>query len=199
MYGFAAIPNGLSEFFLDGIWHLGGRYIARGELDRLLTRPMNPLLSIVMSHIEPHGLGLLIFGIVILFTSAVNCSVSFSPILFIYLLLCSLSGTLIFFSINLIMATMAFFVVKVTEAMVLVHHVNSFSRYPISIYHKAIQFILTFIIPFAFTSYYPAAFVLGKNSNYAIGLITPLIGLVLFWIAYKFWKWGLRNYQSAGG
>lgn len=199
MYGLAAIPNGISEFFFDGIWRIGGKYIGKGELDRLLTRPIDPLLSIVMAHIEPHGLGLIIFGIAIISISGPNCSVVWSPLLVIYTLVCSISGSLIFFSINLSMATLAFFVVKVKEAMVLVHHLNSFTRYPISIYHRVIQATLTFLVPFAFTAYYPAAFILKKSGTLIYGLMSPIVGFVLLLIAYSFWKWGLKHYQSTGG
>ncbi|WP_180235705.1 ABC-2 family transporter protein [Bacillus toyonensis] len=40
-----------------------------------------------------------------------------------------------------------------------------FSRYPITIYNKVISFILTFIIPYSFTSFYPAAFFSIRGIN----------------------------------
>ena len=66
MYGIGSLSSGLSEFCLDGVWSIGGQYVRKGELDRLLTRPLNPLLSILISKMEPHGLGQIIFGMIIL-------------------------------------------------------------------------------------------------------------------------------------
>ena len=138
MYGLAAIPNGLSEFLADGVWDIGHRYIRGGELDRLMTRPMNPLLSIMAAYMEPHGLGSVLFGIGVVVVSGAHCRVNWSAASILYVMLVAVCGALIYLSINLFVATFAFFFGKVTSTMVLIHHVNSFSKYPIEIYHQAI-------------------------------------------------------------
>lgn len=197
MYGFAAVPNGLVEFFLDGIWDISDRYVIKGELDRLLTRPMNPLLSIVAAHMEPHGLGSVLFGLGVCAVTGYQLNLSLDVWKVIFFILAIVSGTMIYFGINLFIATLSFWIVNITSTMVLVHHVNSFSKYPITIYNRFIQIVLTCIIPFSFTSYYPAAYMLGKNVW--IGMITPFVSALLLLISYQFWRFGLSRYQSAGG
>jgi len=43
IYGFAQIPRGLDHVFTDNLWLLAGWLIAKGEMDRFLVRPLNPL------------------------------------------------------------------------------------------------------------------------------------------------------------
>ncbi|HEW92082.1 MAG TPA: ABC transporter permease, partial [Thermotogaceae bacterium] len=104
---------------------------------------------------------------------------------------------IIYFSINLFMATLSFWLMDVVSSMVLVHHLSEFAKYPLIIYHKAVQITLTWIIPYAFTAFFPAAFLLKKGSL-ILSFLTPAVAILIFLIAYSFWNFGLRRYQSSG-
>jgi ABC-2 type transport system permease protein len=80
---------------------------------------------------------------------------------------------------------------------------QDFTRYPISIYSRGVRIVLTFVLPFAFMNYFPAAYFLQKADagmylNPAIGLLTPAIGLAWVAASYAFWKTGLSHYQGTG-
>jgi ABC-2 type transport system permease protein len=80
---------------------------------------------------------------------------------------------------------------------------QDFTRYPITIYSRAVSFVLTFIFPFAFMNYFPATFLLQKTDNALslspqVGLLTPVVGLLWFGLAYVFWRYGLDHYQGTG-
>ena len=76
--------------------------------------------------------------------------------------------------------------------------VNDFSKYPVTIYNKAVQTIITYVIPFAFTAYFPASYFLtGKIPLFCIGG-TVIAGTVMFTLAVFVWNRGLRAYESAG-
>lgn len=198
MYGMAAACSGCSEFFLDGVWSIGGQFIRKGELDRLLTRPMNPLMSILMSKLEPHGLGQIIFGFVVMGSALMHGQMK--PLqggiwLLPLLVIC---GALIYLAINLFVASLAFFATRVMGMQVMIHHLNSFCRYPITLYPKTIQIMISWLIPFAFTSFYPASLILNKEAV-KLGYLTPVMTVGLLFFSYRFWLWGLKHYQSAGG
>jgi ABC-2 type transport system permease protein len=66
-----------------------------------------------------------------------------------------------------------------------------------------VRYVLTFLLPFAFMNYFPAAYFLGKSDAtlgfpLAIGLATPLIGLGCASLSYTFWRAGLDRYQGVG-
>lgn len=58
--------------------------------------------------------------------------------------------------------------------------------------------IITYIIPFAFTAFYPAYYILsGENQLFNIGM-TVLIAIVMMVVGVIVWNRGIRSYESAG-
>ena len=76
------------------------------------------------------------------------------------------------------------------------------SQYPISIYPKALQIILTYIIPLGWVTYYPGSEFLGKETELFVGnaaVWTSLaIGIGTFVVAAVVFNQGLKQYESAG-
>jgi ABC-2 type transport system permease protein len=80
---------------------------------------------------------------------------------------------------------------------------QEFTRYPIGIYSRGVRLFLTFVFPFAFMNYFPAAYFLRKPEGAlglppTVGLLTPLVGLTFFAAAYGFWRFGLDRYKGVG-
>lgn len=58
--------------------------------------------------------------------------------------------------------------------------------------------IITYIIPFAFTAFYPVYYILsGENPLFNIGM-TVLIAIVMMVVGVIVWNRGIRSYESAG-
>jgi ABC-2 type transport system permease protein len=74
--------------------------------------------------------------------------------------------------------------------------------YPLSIFPRGIQMLLTFLVPVGFISFYPALDFVGPNDSFALpidlALFTPAVGAVLFLLAYAIFHRGLKRYESAG-
>ena len=100
-------------------------------------------------------------------------------------------------AINLIAATSAFWTVNSHILMESVSSISEFALYPIMIYPKFIGFLLTWILPYAFVSFYPANYFLHKGLA-IYSLFSPLVAVILWIIALKVWKFGLKNYTSTG-
>ena len=81
-------------------------------------------------------------------------------------------------------------------------NMRKFAGYPISIFHKGIQILMIYVVPFAFVNYFPAQFLLRKAdmAQYPQGFmyITPVVGVGLYLLAYGFWRVSLRYYKSSG-
>ena len=72
-----------------------------------------------------------------------------------------LSGGLIFIALNLITATSAFWLWTSIPVMRVVFNFHVFAQYPLTIYHRAVGILLTWLIPYGFASFYPASYLLG--------------------------------------
>jgi ABC-2 type transport system permease protein len=80
----------------------------------------------------------------------------------------------------------------------MVYMTNDFSKYPTTIYNKFVRTFITYVVPFAFTAYYPASYFLtGENPLFCIGG-TVVASVVLFTISVLIWNRGIKAYESAG-
>jgi ABC-2 type transport system permease protein len=82
--------------------------------------------------------------------------------------------------------------------MVIFYDIADFTKQPLSIYPKTFQLVLRNVIPFAFTSYFPSAYLLGLYDPLTITIQAVGVALIRMFIAYRFWKFCLKIYESAG-
>ncbi|MGH7684372.1 MAG: ABC-2 family transporter protein, partial [Vulcanimicrobiaceae bacterium] len=172
-------------------------------IDRILVRPLNPLFQVLTTpqQIFPDEL-LMGIAVFIMATSWAAPVIDFWFVVFVPLVV--IGGALIDFSINLFVATCAFWFVKVDGLRWIAFQLQQeFTRYPISIYTKGVRLALTFLLPYAFMNYFPATFFLHKSEDALhlspqIGLLSPAIGAVTLWLAYAFWRVGLNRYEGVG-
>lgn len=197
VYGLLTIAKGIDMFFFDNLFSLGYEYIREGSFDIFMIRPISPLFQLVASYMQQDGIGLVILGIIVVTKSLLELKITLSPLNILFLIIFVICGSAILSAINLIFATTGF---KTVNSHIIMSSINSFQEfalYPIAIYPKFIGFILTWIIPFAFASFYPADYFLNKGYGY-LSVLTPVIAIVLWIIALKVWNFGLKNYSSTG-
>lgn len=198
IYGFAQIPRGIDHVFTDYIWIFSSQTILKGEFDRYLLRPLNPLFQIIAQRFQPDGIGEIIVGVVLVVMSSVKLGINYSfgkILIFLFVIICA---TLIYTAIKLAVASIAFWVKFAQSYLFMVYQLSSFAKYPVTIYPNAIKNILTYIIPFAFTGFYPGAYFLGKG-NFQTGVIlTFVVSIVSIIVAYLIWLKGISVYESCG-
>ena len=74
---------------------------------------------------------------------------------------------------------------------------HRFAYYLLTIYPRVFGFALTWIIPYGFASFYPAAYLLGRDVG-PMAWLGPLIAIVLAVVSYRVWLFGLRHYVGTG-
>lgn len=190
--------------FVFGIWHafIGGiswgaaELVDEGELDRVLVRPFNALAYLSAVYVDFHGLAEVLVGIILMIWALATISFNAWMIIpFIFLIALAL---LFILSISIIIAALSIIFVNVDAVESIVYVLMSVTSYPITVYSSGIRFMLTFIIPAAIASYWPAAVILGKESG--AGIFLAIIPVFIFFIfSLWFWNFALKRYQSAGG
>ena len=197
IYGFAQIPRGLDHLFTDNIWLVAWRLVINGDFDRYMLRPMNVFFQVIAEKLQPDALGELLIGTILVVSSILKGAVVIDGIQSFLFVISVLAGALIYTSIKLFFATFAFWIKRSGPFLQLAYEMADFAKYPTDIYHKSIQFVITWVIPFAFVAYLPAAFFLGKAQVAVIGMECGIA--LLFWgIAYGLFSYGICNYESAG-
>jgi ABC-2 type transport system permease protein len=108
------------------------------------------------------------------------------------------SAVLGFASVYLWISSLAFWTGKNRPLVWIVFRISDFRRYPFSIYSTAIRALLVTLVPLAFASFFPATFFLEREGWRAWQLASLVAGPVAFFLAYRFWEFGLSNYSSTG-
>lgn len=204
LYGLVMMSFAIGASFFFNLYRgLSGR-IRSGEFDASLTKPIHPFLHEVLSsgfnlaYISHFSLAL-----IILLLALSDLGYRFTAGSVLFLILAVTGASLLQAAILIAFSTMSFFTVGSNPlADFLMWNLYEFANYPLTIFPKALQFIITFVLPYAFISFYPAAALLGKDipAGYPACLpyLSPLAGLLLFLLSIRLWNWGLKNYKSTG-
>jgi ABC-2 type transport system permease protein len=104
----------------------------------------------------------------------------------------------IFVAVNLFFATLSFWMVDSLPIVWTIFNLSDFARYPMTIYHKGIRHLLTWVIPYGFTAFYPAAYFIKGSGYENLALLTPVVAIVSCALPYWFWNQGLRAFTSTG-
>lgn len=176
--------------------------VQKGTFDNLLTRPINPYLNLAAQQFNVGYLGHIVVSGAILTWALGNLQVAWSWSNAIFLVLALVGASLIQAAILTLLGAWSFTFVRATFLFGFAGTLRTFVTYPITIYSAAIQVMLTVVIPFAFVNFYPAAVLLDQEGQLFpgwIGWLTPVVGVLVFLIAYRVWIRGVNRYSSAGG
>jgi ABC-2 type transport system permease protein len=198
IYGFSLLPKALDHLFCDNLWMVGYSIVAKGEFDKYLTRPINPLFTVIVERFQVDALGELIVGVALIISTIGKVSIEWSIINILLFLIVLPFATLIYTGIKILTSSFAFWIKRSGQITHVFYMVNDFAKYPTTIYNNFIKTIITYIIPFAFTAFYPASYFLtGENPLFNIGL-TIVMSCILMVIAVLIWNKGVSAYESAG-
>lgn len=196
LYGLAVMSHALSMLFFVQGWFMG-YYVIEGEFDRFLLRPLSVLYQFFFTQFNINGLTDLIPGMIVFAYGCKAVDFSWNIRNVVSLLVILAGATLIRGGIYIMMGTLSFWTKSTNDfAGFTQEFFDKTTMYPLSMYPRAMQLLLTYLIPIGFISFYPAGELLsGMGSG---GLLTMGIGVGLIFVAGMFFKMGLRGYESAG-
>lgn len=202
LYGMSVLSHGLSVIFFTKTWYMGWQII-HGELDRLRLQPIGILFQFLIGDLNFVGVTDLIPGLVLFFY---GCSaVDFQWTLYnSMMMVCAiLGGTLLRGAFYLTLGSLTFWTRSPFYiSWILQEMFNRTNQYPLTMYPKAVQFIFTFLLPFSWITFYPAAEFMDKNAMITLpcgmSLITLALGIILFALSCGVFYLGFNQYESAG-
>ena len=203
MFTTSWLTYSLSCFFFWSPIKDMGQLIRTGKFDLYLTRPIGPMLYMVLQQFQYTFIPRLVLSVIFWIYSMSKLSIEWTTRTILFYGLNMISSFVIFSAITIFTGAISFWTIKSEEIVSLLTNNNyglkNYTDYPITIYGKGIGFLLTFVIPYAFTGYYPVGNLLEKNlSHPEFAYLSPLIALVIGIAAYFLWNFGLKHYNSAG-
>lgn len=197
LHALVTTPHGLVVLFGNGQWALRG-LVYSGRFDQLLVRPYPLVLQVLSQQSSINGAGVFLLGAVLLQRSAAELGLSWDPLKLLVLFLTIANSAVIFAALSYAANCIAFWEPGADATFPnMIRDGMEFAKFPVSLYGRIVQFLLTFLLPFAFVSYLPGALLLGRTTVPLItGLLIPLSGLAATAVAYLIWQTALHRYQG---
>lgn len=199
----ALIAWGLGEASLgaflalfSGLWLINPLYILDGQLDRLLRRPLDPYLQILIENIRPSALSLVVVGAG---ATAWGASQSESTLGWWWLVwpIFVIAGAAVIGGMLTVVASLGFWVSHPGSAIGAVYQLTGYTRYPVEFLPRPLGLLVLFI-PFAFAGYVPATWFMDQPLWWPYAAAQPLVALLCTIAGQAAFRRGLRRYASVG-
>ena len=198
LYAFSLIPLGLFNVVSWNLYEFGDIYIIQGRFDRILLRPINTLFQVLFEKFRIESLQEVLTGLLVLAVATRHLGQRWGAQDYLWFPIMIASGALIYMAVFLILTAVSFWFEDRVGIVPPVFNMLTFGRYPLTIYGVFIQFLLSWIIPFGFASFYPTVHFLHRTEFGVYFYLVPLVGTGFFGLACLVWSRGVRNYSSTG-
>lgn len=196
LFSMCAMIEAIGQTFFDQVWEIS-RCVQKGRFDELLVRPAAVWFQLMGQHtLYTSLLGFALY--LALFVYALHgLGIGLSPQLVLFMIEFVICGTMVNTGLYNIFNSMNFWTVQGKDIAELVQVCREFVKYPIGAFPGIIGILFTYVIPFGFVGYYPAAYLTGKEGSWVLwGL--PLCAFVVAGIAALLWARGMKGYNSTG-
>jgi ABC-2 type transport system permease protein len=198
LYAFSLVPLGFFNVVSWNLYEFGDIYIIQGRFDRILLRPIDTLFQVLFEKFRIESLQEVVTGLLVIGIAVKHLKLALSRADYLWFPVMVLCGALIYLAVFLILTAVAFWFEDRVGIVPPVFNMLTFGRYPLTIYSVFIQFMLSWIIPFAFASFYPTAHFLGRGAFRSYFYLVPVVAAGFFGLAVLVWRRGVLNYSSTG-
>ena len=199
LFGLTNMAVGIDHLLTDRLWMVSYFEVRLGKLDHMFLRPVPVLFQVIASEVQLEALGELIIAVamIILCGSQVQIVGGIGAVLLVILgIICAAA---IITSFKIMVASLAFKFKRSGPLLQFIYNFSGYTKYPLRIFPKIIQIILTYIIPLGLCLYYPFENLFVPNEN------APLIALAMvgFTVAFSsvcifVWTRLVKMYESTG-
>lgn len=197
LYGFSMLAMTPVQCFFDNNWNLS-RALRTGDFIKYCFRPVNLFFYFISEVFDVKGLGQFAFGIgtVIYAWNKLALPLTFANIA--WLIIGVLSASLFMIALMNFAAATGFWLIGATSVMIFMFKFKDYARYPVTIFNRAFQFVFTFLIPIGFMAYYPSLYLIRPEHLSVLTYLTPFFGVLFFYLSYRFWMRGAKQYTGTG-
>ena len=202
LYGFNLLGYALAAcVFFNPSRNLANK-VRSGELDLSLTKPVHPLSHELLTGFNPGYVNHLCLSVLTMAITAKDAGFPFTVGSVILWLIMLLSAALIHGALLLLTSAGGFLFIRNNPIGMITDIGKQFVEYPITIYPKLVQILLTFVLPYAFLNFYPVAAILNLEMTppylRIVAYFTPVMGCAILAIGIRVWNVCLSRYQSTG-
>lgn len=202
LYGISCVAFALADLIFGHLDQLP-QMIRMGEFDQVLVRPLGSLLQVIAADFALRRLGKLTQGLVVLALALAYADVPWTPGRAAMLVVAILAACAIFAGIWVALSTIVFWLIDSHEAVnAFTYGGNFLAQYPVNIFGPWLRRLVIYLIPLAFTAYFPALYVLDKEDPLglprAFQFASPAVAVATGLAGWALWRVAVRRYRSVG-
>ncbi|HEY8787909.1 MAG TPA: ABC-2 family transporter protein [Actinopolymorphaceae bacterium] len=198
--------SGLALAFADllaGSLELVGRRIRDGSLDSLLVRPIPVVAQLAADQFAVRRVGRILQAGTVFIVALVTGDIVWSPAKVLLTLVMVVSGTALFIGIFMLGACFQFVAGDAAEVSnAFTYGGDALSQLPWTIYPRELVRTVVLVLPLAFVSWVPAAWILDRPLPLGMpsfmAWTSPVAAAALLTVAGLLWRVALRSYRSTG-
>lgn len=170
--------------------------VHEGTLDFTLTKPEDAQFLVSIQRVEIWNITDVVLGLGVLAVALARLGANVGISEAAGFAAALAAGGIIIYSFWLMLATLAFWFVRVENMLQIFSSMYEAGRWPVGFYPRWLRFMLTFLIPVAFATTVPAQALAGQlrlstlAGAYALAAALAVLSRV-------FWRVGVRRYSSA--
>lgn len=200
IYGIIHMGFSLAETCARGFDQLDV-LVKQGDFDRILLRPLSPLLQVAVRDVQLMRLGRFFQGLAIAVWSVAHLPFPWISPHTAVIGLAILGSASLFYGLFVIQGALSFWTTETLELMNITTYGGVHAgQYPVTLYHRTFRLLCTFLIPIACVGYYPVAVLLRQETvPWILGSLAPLLGIGFLWLACCVWRLGVYRFSVRGG
>lgn len=199
LFGITNMAIGIDHLLTDRLWTVAYYEVKMGKLDHMFLRPLPILLQIVASEVQLEALGEVIIAIALIGLCAPKASISGGFPQAALIALGVVCAAIIISALKVLVASLAFKFQRSGPLLQFIYSLCGYAKYPLKIYPKFIQGLLTFVIPLGLCIFFPFDNLFVPSESpwlLALGIVgmTALFSAVCLYV----WSRMVKLYESTG-
>jgi len=199
LFGLTNMAVGIDHLLTDRLWTVAYWEVRSGKLDHMFLRPLPILFQVIASEVQLEALGEIIVATALICLCGSNLSFKGGPGAVLMVVLGILCASVIISAFKVLVASLAFKFKRSGPLLQFIYNFSGYTKYPMKIYPKIIQVILTFIIPLGLCLFFPF-------ENLFAPIHDPLLlcgSMIMFTIFFSMicifvWNKMVKKYESTG-
>ena len=199
LFGLTNMAVGIDHLLTDRLWTVAYWEVKTGKLDHMFLRPLPVLFQVIASEVQLEALGEIIVAIALILLCGINLNITVSVGALLTVILGIICGALIISSFKVFVAALAFKFKRSGPLLQFIYNFSGYTKYPMKIYPKFIQVILTFIIPLGLCLFFPFENLFAPVHNPVL-LCASMIAFTVVFMGICIFAWNklIKLYESTG-
>lgn len=199
LFGLTNMAVGIDHLLTDRLWTVAYWEVKTGKLDHMFLRPVPVLFQVIASEIQLEALGELIVAVALICLCGSQLSITGGVGAVLIVILGILCAAIIISSFKILAAALAFKFKRSGPLLQFIYNFSGYTKYPMKIYPKIIQAILTFIIPLGICLFFPFENLFAPVYNPLL-LCASMLGFTIIFssICIICWNKLIKKYESTG-